>query len=115
VSGIGGFHRLATVAGNAAGEHHPRPHARGGAEGTGRFEDVAPAVEVDAERVVEALLALAADHRGEVEDGGRGLRAQGGRHRGAVGDVAGDGRHPDRRGTGGGAGGRHRPREHGIE
>ena len=41
--------------------------------GAGGFEDVASAVEIHAQRVVEALLAFAADHRRQMEDRGGGL------------------------------------------
>ena len=52
------------------------------------FEHVASAIEIHAQRIIEARLAFAAHHRGEVENRRRRLRADRGEHCRALANVA---------------------------
>ena len=83
---FGILHRLAAEAGDAAGEDH----AGTSGCGAGGLEDIASAVEIDAQGIVEALLAFAADHRREMEDRDGGIGADGGEDGVAIADVARD-------------------------
>src|SRR4051812_19210750 len=62
--GIGILHRTAAITGDAAGEDNPRTASRL----TGRFKNIAPAIEIDAQSVIELFLAFPAHHGGEVKN-----------------------------------------------
>ena len=92
--GVDGRNGLAAVAGDATGEDDAGPGTRCERDGAGGLEDVPPAVEIDAQGIVEALFTFATDHRGEMKNRGDGRggsrEAGGGEDGGTVGDVAGE-------------------------
>jgi len=74
--GVRVLHGLAAKARDAAGEDHART-SRSRARG---FKDIATTIEIHAQGIVKALLALTAHHRRQMEDRGRRLGTDGGEY-----------------------------------
>src|SRR5688500_5006545 len=82
--GVRILHRCTTETGDAAGENH----AGTSGHGTGRLENVASAIEIDPQRVVKPLFALAADHRCEMKNRSGAIGADHGKDRVPIAQIA---------------------------